>query len=263
MLFLISTLSATLFLFFFFFLMIRRPPRSTLFPYTTLFRSAKNGVVPGTDSKSSVPCGDEDIGRAVVRPGPADLVVSVGDAHDDITEVCPERIPDEATPVWPPRIRRKGAQFLRDQLGELVLEPFQLFVRVRQVVGIGTNAKLIRPPLCRRAACGQDLYGDEECEGHGEGHRFLQKTAAEARARRGRRARPRPARGSLMGGRTWSTRHPGWCIRPASCTRRPRRAPRYRPRGRPPGRFPPSLPRRTRRRRTACRPARYRSSGFR
>src|SRR3712207_9150096 len=26
---------------FFFFLMIRRPPRSTLFPYTTLFRSAK------------------------------------------------------------------------------------------------------------------------------------------------------------------------------------------------------------------------------
>src|SRR3712207_8779989 len=28
-------------LFFFFFLMIRRPPRSTLFPYTTLFRSKK------------------------------------------------------------------------------------------------------------------------------------------------------------------------------------------------------------------------------
>src|SRR5256885_14340721 len=28
-------------LFFFFFLMIRRPPRSTLFPYTTLFRSYK------------------------------------------------------------------------------------------------------------------------------------------------------------------------------------------------------------------------------
>src|SRR3712207_7951349 len=27
---------------FFFFLMIRRPPRSTLFPYTTLFRSLQN-----------------------------------------------------------------------------------------------------------------------------------------------------------------------------------------------------------------------------
>src|SRR5258707_15658651 len=31
------------FSFFFFFLMIRRPPRSTLFPYTTLFRSSRNG----------------------------------------------------------------------------------------------------------------------------------------------------------------------------------------------------------------------------
>src|SRR5438034_11555670 len=32
-----------LFFFFFFFLMIRRPPRSTLFPYTTLFRSQRVG----------------------------------------------------------------------------------------------------------------------------------------------------------------------------------------------------------------------------
>src|SRR6516162_10649718 len=33
-----------LFLFIFFFLMIRRPPRSTLFPYTTLFRSPRRAV---------------------------------------------------------------------------------------------------------------------------------------------------------------------------------------------------------------------------
>src|SRR3712207_7988160 len=33
--------------FLFFFLMIRRPPRSTLFPYTTLFRSGYGGVEPG------------------------------------------------------------------------------------------------------------------------------------------------------------------------------------------------------------------------
>src|SRR2546422_10628268 len=31
----------------FFFLMIRRPPRSTLFPYTTLFRS-RQGIAPRT-----------------------------------------------------------------------------------------------------------------------------------------------------------------------------------------------------------------------
>src|SRR5580658_10913000 len=34
-----SCFRLTFSLFFFFFLMIRRPPRSTLFPYTTLFRS--------------------------------------------------------------------------------------------------------------------------------------------------------------------------------------------------------------------------------
>src|SRR2546430_12439430 len=33
----------------FFFLMIRRPPRSTLFPYTTLFRSAPAGRAAGHD----------------------------------------------------------------------------------------------------------------------------------------------------------------------------------------------------------------------
>src|SRR5882757_10479645 len=41
--------------FFLFFLMIRRPPRSTLFPYTTLFRSPsraafRRDAVPGVDA---------------------------------------------------------------------------------------------------------------------------------------------------------------------------------------------------------------------
>src|SRR2546427_11316590 len=40
----ICLLSFLPFSFLFFFLMIRRPPRSTLFPYTTLFRS---GPLPG------------------------------------------------------------------------------------------------------------------------------------------------------------------------------------------------------------------------
>src|SRR3712207_8343403 len=38
---------------FFFFLMIRRPPRSTLFPYTTLFRSWLNAFLDGCASSSS------------------------------------------------------------------------------------------------------------------------------------------------------------------------------------------------------------------
>src|SRR5438034_8557832 len=38
--------------FFFFFLMIRRPPRSTLFPYTTLFRSWFVSTTPITGTPS-------------------------------------------------------------------------------------------------------------------------------------------------------------------------------------------------------------------
>src|SRR5438874_6179062 len=43
---------------FFFFLMIRRPPRSTLFPYTTLFRSWKPISAPGgaPGHNSLAPC---------------------------------------------------------------------------------------------------------------------------------------------------------------------------------------------------------------
>src|SRR6185295_20036193 len=43
-------------IFFFFFLMIRRPPRSTLFPYTTLFRLDRLGLQlrqPGTFARAS------------------------------------------------------------------------------------------------------------------------------------------------------------------------------------------------------------------
>src|SRR5438270_4173556 len=45
-----------LFCFFFFFLMIRRPPRSTLFPYTTLFRS-HFPPPPQTECRSRRPVG--------------------------------------------------------------------------------------------------------------------------------------------------------------------------------------------------------------
>src|SRR2546421_6251164 len=43
--------------------MIRRPPRSTLFPYTTLFRSASSpppGATPGTGAVATVVPGETD-----------------------------------------------------------------------------------------------------------------------------------------------------------------------------------------------------------
>src|SRR2546426_1954928 len=68
---------------FFFFLMIRRPPRSTLFPYTTLFRSAPDGEAvyrgrqvvvadDGADPRAAAPRGD----RKSTRLNSSHLVIS-------------------------------------------------------------------------------------------------------------------------------------------------------------------------------------------
>src|SRR3712207_6927281 len=53
----------------FFFLMIRRPPRSTLFPYTTLFRSER------ADRQR-----DRELGDEVAAAGGDD---AIGEFHDD------------------------------------------------------------------------------------------------------------------------------------------------------------------------------------
>src|SRR2546422_11706661 len=52
-LFFYFTYRSSHFFFFFFFLMIRRPPRSTLFPYTTLFRSDHAGSGQGLQGQGA------------------------------------------------------------------------------------------------------------------------------------------------------------------------------------------------------------------
>src|SRR5438094_9705365 len=70
---------SSLFSVFFFFLMIRRPPRSTLFPYTTLFRSGGiQGDVLATDN-NTVGMGDAGIKSAIQGsnvPNPDEAVPS-------------------------------------------------------------------------------------------------------------------------------------------------------------------------------------------
>src|SRR2546428_6069705 len=64
----ICNYSGTNIIFFFFFLMIRRPPRSTLFPYTTLFRSRRESrfasrcrnAIGGTDGSRRIEYGSRD-----------------------------------------------------------------------------------------------------------------------------------------------------------------------------------------------------------
>src|SRR5215467_15358638 len=64
----------SIFLFFFFFLMIRRPPRSTLFPYTTLFRSPS----PRTDCPET----------AWLPPGPARSEEHTSELQSPCNLVC-------------------------------------------------------------------------------------------------------------------------------------------------------------------------------
>src|SRR2546430_16573663 len=59
-------------IFFFFFLMIRRPPRSTLFPYTTLFRSIR-------DRHNALTAG---CAPACCNPGPARAGLEAEDPND-------------------------------------------------------------------------------------------------------------------------------------------------------------------------------------
>src|SRR2546428_10051305 len=67
--------------FFFFFLMIRRPPRSTLFPYTTLFRSSvrwrKRDSIFSLNSK---------LCSSITRDGPRDRKSTrLNSSHDQIS----------------------------------------------------------------------------------------------------------------------------------------------------------------------------------
>src|SRR2546426_5192328 len=78
---------------YFFFLMIRRPPRSTLFPYTTLFRSLSRLTTPWEDASVRQLYSrlrPTDFSRQVLAVLPASLSVLAlrGVAWSDLGEPC-------------------------------------------------------------------------------------------------------------------------------------------------------------------------------
>src|SRR3712207_6034137 len=104
---------------FFFFLMIRRPPRSTLFPYTTLFRShqVRRVVRPASLPGGAGQRGADGLDQAAVRIGgdqldpgqaargqipqerqPAGAVLGGGDLHAPLISRI-SRCPSPFTPV--------------------------------------------------------------------------------------------------------------------------------------------------------------------
>src|SRR2546430_12517968 len=79
------SVSVTTPMFLFFFLMIRRPPRSTLFPYTTLFRS-RTGLIMGSGGGSpanQIEAADTLREKGIRRVGPYQVTRYVSAASID------------------------------------------------------------------------------------------------------------------------------------------------------------------------------------
>src|SRR3989449_11513837 len=114
----------------FFFLMIRRPPRSTLFPYTTLFRSIFTGA--------PIPAG-------------ADAIVMQEDCAQEGDEVVVKKVP--ARGEW---IRLTGSDI---RAGGEVL-PAGLRLRP-QDTGLAASVGIASLPVRRRVRLGLFFTGDE------------------------------------------------------------------------------------------------------
>src|SRR3712207_7053816 len=74
-----------------FFLMIRRPPRSTLFPYTTLFRSMVGLLQGVTDLVKAVMPGDPEASLTLLVEQRPSTVVATGQLAVDLDEGQYER----------------------------------------------------------------------------------------------------------------------------------------------------------------------------
>src|SRR3712207_8623472 len=102
---------------FFFFLMIRRPPRSTLFPYTTLFRSKfapvfkekiqyygckLTEIIYAPDHKEKI---EEGI-KALIKNG-AEVVIATGGMSvdaDDVTPIAIKNVSDRVVSYGVPAL---------------------------------------------------------------------------------------------------------------------------------------------------------------
>src|SRR5256884_7352935 len=100
-----------IFFFFFFFLMIRRPPRSTLFPYTTLFRSGWE--VTAALRVSDDPANIREQLRAVTDSGRVDVLLTTGGTGigpRDNTPEATQAVADRIVPGLSEEMRRKGLE---------------------------------------------------------------------------------------------------------------------------------------------------------
>src|SRR5260221_6407543 len=95
----------------FFFLMIRRPPRSTLFPYTTLFRSSTVAPLPSTIAPVAV-SPTVPVAPAAVLPRSADATTVLQPDRYLVLRLLLELIQTAARPVHAPPVAAPPLQVL-------------------------------------------------------------------------------------------------------------------------------------------------------
>src|SRR2546429_20634 len=90
--YILCTSYSPLYNFFFFFLMIRRPPRSTLFPYTTLFRSLVALVFASIVMDVALENVPKDETSAITVRGSPGPLLSVGARSEEHTSELQSRL---------------------------------------------------------------------------------------------------------------------------------------------------------------------------
>src|SRR2546422_3381491 len=125
--------------YFFFFLMIRRPPRSTLFPYTTLFRSLDHLLHRDGGDHLAIPGGDAAVEEELELEQPLgglDILVGRhaadrGLVHADVFADVPERQGPEVGQA----LVEELALELHDGLGDLAQGTLPLVDRLDEPEG--------------------------------------------------------------------------------------------------------------------------------
>src|SRR5713226_2229405 len=160
------------FFFFFFFLMIRRPPRSTLFPYTTLFRSIRGQVhVPQREQlRRERPPGDVVVLPRILRRRVVAVLLGTVDGAQPPASVVVEGTDHR------PGAHRGGPLDDRPRLRELALGHGEL----------GAQLERRRAHVGARLAIGSDPV-EQAREGRQVGHLVAQLIQPEQVGQRARR----------------------------------------------------------------------------
>src|SRR3712207_5144378 len=127
--------------------MIRRPPRSTLFPYTTLFRSLVNPLNPNLrDAPTALRKAGDVLGLTLV-PMEARVADEVDAAFEIASGIDGLHVPDDSNIAGRPRARARIVELTMAR--RIPVASTHLgFARDGAVIALGTDI----PALARRAA---------------------------------------------------------------------------------------------------------------